>query len=330
MIIKGGNNMKFFDGRIALKNDIESNWNKATGFIPLKGELIIYNADTNGNNKVRFKIGNGVDNVINLPFVETETAIAAAAEGGFILGKEEDNLETTSEHSVVSGKDIKAGIRGLKIKETLLLVETSDSHLNVYPIDEEVAKIEEYYDLNAIMGARVYLSLNHHSFEAYENAGWDEAHECFHLVRFDGQKTIPSYVELAYEEDGMTPWEHGNYMWFYTREDNGSITTFDVSLNDNAPIRPEADFTYALGDNIQVVGRSSFSSGQGNQNMGWYSATMGRFNTAYYSAFALGAFNNATGTYAVALNQKTEASAVAATSKGYGTKATANYSEAGG
>ena len=35
------------NARIQLKNDTEANWNLATGFIPRKGELIIYNADAN-------------------------------------------------------------------------------------------------------------------------------------------------------------------------------------------------------------------------------------------------------------------------------------------
>jgi hypothetical protein len=124
--------------------------------------------------------------------------------------------------------------------------------------------------------------------------------------------------------------ESRNYLWFYNVEERDSIPYFNIDVNKNCPIRPEADFTYGLGDNINIVGRSSFSSGMGNQNMGWYSATMGRFNTAYYAGFALGAYNKALGTYSVALNQMTEATATGATSKGYLTKATANYAEAGG
>ena len=35
-----------FNTRITLKHDIEANWVKATNFIPLKGEIIIYDPDT--------------------------------------------------------------------------------------------------------------------------------------------------------------------------------------------------------------------------------------------------------------------------------------------
>ena len=59
--------------RFQLKNDTEENWNKANNFIPLKGELIIYNAETGQNidNARRFsrlKVGDGVTPVTELPF----------------------------------------------------------------------------------------------------------------------------------------------------------------------------------------------------------------------------------------------------------------------
>jgi hypothetical protein len=43
------------------------NWSKATNFIPLKGEIIIYDIDANNKNK-RIKIGDGVKNVTELDF----------------------------------------------------------------------------------------------------------------------------------------------------------------------------------------------------------------------------------------------------------------------
>lgn len=54
--------------RILLKNDTEANWSKAENFIPLPGEIIIYNSDDNYNYE-RIKIGNGETAVSNLPFI---------------------------------------------------------------------------------------------------------------------------------------------------------------------------------------------------------------------------------------------------------------------
>lgn len=83
-------NEKQINTRIQLKNDIEANWIKAINFSPLPGEVIIYGAETKGDNSQlpkdsngeylrdywitypRIKIGNVQrDNVNNLPFIDT-------------------------------------------------------------------------------------------------------------------------------------------------------------------------------------------------------------------------------------------------------------------
>lgn len=45
--------------RIQLKHDTEANWIKATNFIPLAGEIIIYDKDDN-HDQVRIKVGDGI------------------------------------------------------------------------------------------------------------------------------------------------------------------------------------------------------------------------------------------------------------------------------
>lgn len=78
------NNAKI--GSVAHRNDTAENWAKAVNFIPKKGELIIYNPDAadepytkevtiagktytvESSSSVRFKFGNGIDNVNALPF----------------------------------------------------------------------------------------------------------------------------------------------------------------------------------------------------------------------------------------------------------------------
>lgn len=58
--------------RIQLKNDTEENWNKAVNFVPLDGEVIIYDTDEN-HEKPRIKIGDGVTVVNDLPFMTAES-----------------------------------------------------------------------------------------------------------------------------------------------------------------------------------------------------------------------------------------------------------------
>lgn len=60
---------KTIKARVQHKHDIEANWLKATNFIPKEGEIIIYDADAT-HTYTRIKIGDGVQNVNDLPFVD--------------------------------------------------------------------------------------------------------------------------------------------------------------------------------------------------------------------------------------------------------------------
>lgn len=63
--------LKTIHTRIQLKNDIEEHWELATNFIPLDGEVIIYDIDAN-HTSPRLKIGDGTTKVADLPFVKNE------------------------------------------------------------------------------------------------------------------------------------------------------------------------------------------------------------------------------------------------------------------
>ena len=60
--------------RIQVKHDIAENWAKAVNFIPLPGEIIIYDGlieDGKYVEQPRLKIGDGIHTVNELPFFET-------------------------------------------------------------------------------------------------------------------------------------------------------------------------------------------------------------------------------------------------------------------
>ena len=59
---------KTFNSRIIHKHDTEANWNNATSFIPFAGEIIIYDADAEHDYE-RIKVGDGINNINNLEFV---------------------------------------------------------------------------------------------------------------------------------------------------------------------------------------------------------------------------------------------------------------------
>lgn len=58
---------KNIKSRIQHKHDTETNWIKAENFIPLIGEIVVYDVDAS-NSVPRFKIGDGIRNINNLNF----------------------------------------------------------------------------------------------------------------------------------------------------------------------------------------------------------------------------------------------------------------------
>lgn len=65
-------------GRIVNKHDVQANWEKATNFTPMLGEIIVYDVDENFAYE-RFKIGDGQQNVNALPFADAATLVEAKA-----------------------------------------------------------------------------------------------------------------------------------------------------------------------------------------------------------------------------------------------------------
>ena len=69
-------NKKIFENsHFCPKGDIEANWNKAVGFVPLDKEIIIYKKDDT-HSVPRIKIGDGVTVIQELPFVTEIEGIA--------------------------------------------------------------------------------------------------------------------------------------------------------------------------------------------------------------------------------------------------------------
>ena len=63
--------------RVTLKHDIAANWAKAVNFIPLAGELVIYDGVVENGKYIeipKLKIGDGKTKLADLPFVETANA----------------------------------------------------------------------------------------------------------------------------------------------------------------------------------------------------------------------------------------------------------------
>jgi len=62
--------------RVLIKHDIAANWAKAVNFIPMAGELIIYDGIVENGvylEQPKIKVGDGVHKLAELPFLETES-----------------------------------------------------------------------------------------------------------------------------------------------------------------------------------------------------------------------------------------------------------------
>lgn len=60
--------------RLTIKHDIAANWAKAVNFIPLAGELILYDGVVENGNYIEYpklKIGDGKTKINDLPFVDS-------------------------------------------------------------------------------------------------------------------------------------------------------------------------------------------------------------------------------------------------------------------
>lgn len=92
--------------RIQHKHDIAENWSKAENFIPKQAEIIIYDIDEFCSYE-RFKIGDGVKTVNELPFsdikLDETLSISGAAADAKIVGEslstklDKDDIATDEE-----------------------------------------------------------------------------------------------------------------------------------------------------------------------------------------------------------------------------------------
>lgn len=94
---------KTFQGRIIQKHDTKANWDKATNFVPLKGEIIVYD-DLN-----KIKIGDGTTKVGDLAFTNNLPIATKDVLGGIKKG---NNINIAAD-GTISVNDASTGQRGV-------------------------------------------------------------------------------------------------------------------------------------------------------------------------------------------------------------------------
>ena len=110
---------KTISARMQMKTDTALNWSKAVNFIPKKGEIIIYEADSDYGYE-RMKIGDGSTKVNDLPFVigakdwlqndPTASDYIKNRPGGYTVNYPALNIEWDG----VIGDRVSVGVNGIK------------------------------------------------------------------------------------------------------------------------------------------------------------------------------------------------------------------------
>ena len=133
---------KVLKTRIQMKNDTSENWAKATTFVPLKGELIVYN--DNDGNAPRMKVGDGVTLLSELPFI-------TSSGGSFLFQPEEP--EEAEEGTIWIDTDEESNTINYVSFDSQIRDETSKSQArkNIGAAFDEITtimSIEEYDSLD--------------------------------------------------------------------------------------------------------------------------------------------------------------------------------------
>lgn len=142
---------KNIQSRIINKHDTESNFLKATGFIPKAGELIVYDKDDTRDYE-RLKIGDGVTVVSSLPFASStndyttdEKTKLAGIESGANKTTVDDALSATSTNPVqnkvvntaISNLNTLVGDTAVSTQITNAVAEKADIAAGVYTVTAE-------------------------------------------------------------------------------------------------------------------------------------------------------------------------------------------------
>ena len=113
---------KTLKSRIVHKHDIEANWQLATNFSPLEGEIIIYDPDENFSYS-RVKVGDGTTNVNNLKFIDDNKVDKVTGKG----------LSTNDYTTVEKNK-----LAGIDTGANKTLVDTAMSSTSTNPVQNKV------------------------------------------------------------------------------------------------------------------------------------------------------------------------------------------------
>ena len=283
-------------GRHVQKHDIEANWIKAGNaekpFVPLKAEIIVYDEYDSGNNKVadsvRYKMGNGIDNINDLPFIDLTTDILSDAEidalleeipdlestfplhvGNALNSVEQSNSKAVSENAIAFGENTFAGLKGFDI----------------------VAwdKDNSTYTLSSALPARITVGA---VFSANIKTNYYNASSITAISDDRLTISVDNYIDVQAAVDADGP-ETKKNIWFIDYPDAGDI---DLGMD-----------AVSMGDGAKALQTGALAAGRDVKAVGKYSTALGRDTTAWYAGLATGYKSEATGLYSTAIGYRATA-----------------------
>jgi hypothetical protein len=215
---------KILNSRIVNKHDTEAHWLLATGFTPKQGELIVYDVDDNYNYE-RIKIGDGVQNVNDLPFVTVDSvngktgkiilsaSDVGAAPSGYVASRfsaaTNDEITSAIESVIADTDDTKMRIARVHVTNSNLDLPGGSWFLTVY----------KYNDTNYSVVAK-HAHINYIARRAMHSGvlgdwEWDNPPMIlgteYRTTELIGKKSVfkktDSSGQILYRLDGETEWK---------------------------------------------------------------------------------------------------------------------------
>ena len=307
---------KNIQSRIQHKHDIESNWEQAINFTPKSAELIVYDMyDKDGqkvSDHIRFKIGNDVSNVNDLPF--NSVGITTPL-GGSILNNCSSNINL-SQYGTVSGDNCYVGCKGYNFN-----VVGTDS-IEIY-VGSGFGELPANWEINDILGFKIgsktYFALSQK------------------ITGFGGNNPVSIEVKLPISTDELSELPLSDrFVWNHNKPNNGDIHIDIDDTSNNA---------FSQGKEAAALGYASFSSGFRTIAAGPYDHAEGAYSIAQvgwshaegYNTRANGQISHsegnatsANGAYSHSQNYRTKAIGLATHAEGYDTVARGDKSHVEG
>ena len=310
---------KEIKSRIQQKHDIEANWKLAVNFIPKQGEIIIYDIDDNYDYE-RFKIGDGVTKINDLPF-----ALGDLHPSSF------DNSSIESKNSSVEFKGyfIKAInfvnkyiiLTNERPSDDLIIVETGLANSSEYYrtdllfADEFVNKSIFNLNLYGVTISNVKLTRETSDGNAWNFTDFPVTAEELEEFRLD--------IDDKLAEGRVV--EQANYIW-NIEASKDELTSWGIMEGVDLP---KAE-SFAFGHGSKALQSNSFAAGERTIAQGKNSAAFGRNTLANKGAFTAGYGNIAEGDYSLAIGGQNIAKGTASAATGNKTLADGDFSFAEG